>query len=35
LKPIEFLFSTIGAVGSEITRRSFGKGPVSNPAPRA
>ncbi|WP_322518374.1 squalene synthase HpnC [Rhodopseudomonas palustris] len=34
-KPIEFLFSTIGAVGSEIARRTFGKGPVSNPAPRA
>ncbi|MBI5131952.1 MAG: squalene synthase HpnC [Rhodopseudomonas palustris] len=35
LKPAEFLFSTIGAVGSEISRRTFGKGPVSKPAPRA
>jgi squalene synthase HpnC len=35
LKPIEFMIASLGAVSSEIVRRSFGKGPVSNPAPRA
>ncbi|PZA09713.1 squalene synthase HpnC [Rhodopseudomonas palustris] len=35
LKPIEFATASFGAMGSEIFRRSFGKGPVSHPAPRA
>ena len=35
LKPVEFMFASVGAIGSEIARRTFGKGPVSKPAPRA
>ncbi|NEV76001.1 squalene synthase HpnC [Rhodopseudomonas sp. BR0C11] len=35
LKPIEFVIASFGAMSSEIVRRSFGKGPVSHPAPRA
>ncbi|WP_420135781.1 squalene synthase HpnC [Rhodopseudomonas sp.] len=35
LKSIEFLFASVGAVGSEIARRTFGRGAVSKPAPRA
>uniref|UniRef100_E6VJ81 Squalene synthase HpnC n=1 Tax=Rhodopseudomonas palustris (strain DX-1) TaxID=652103 RepID=E6VJ81_RHOPX len=35
LKPIEFSTASFGAIGAEIVRRSFRKGPVSHPAPRA
>jgi hypothetical protein len=35
LKPIEFSTASFGAIGAEVVRRSFRKGPVSHPAPRA
>lgn len=35
LKPVEFVAASAGAIGSELLRRTFGRRPVSNPAPRA
>ncbi|WP_022724144.1 squalene synthase HpnC [Rhodopseudomonas sp. B29] len=35
LSKFEFLAAGLGAMGAEIGRRAFGKGPVSKPAPRA
>jgi squalene synthase HpnC len=35
LKPIELLAHSVGGIATEMARRAFGRGPVSNPAPRA